>query len=180
MGTFGRNATRARVAMGCVCLALGLGSATAAAQTDAPQETTLGFERFDLIDDGGAGWINYELPSIGARGDRAAYRWLTQVQLVLRTWWRGFNIGVSLDAISFQYEARVTGVVAAFAGVHTATLLPRGATIGWALRLGPIRVAVGVAVNSTTRWSDPHWTVWSVLPVVGIGIGRTDPSLAEL
>src|SRR5687768_11014413 len=101
MGTNGSNAARVRVAMGWVCLALGLWSATAAAQaSDATEETSLGFERFDLIDDGGAGWINYELPSIGARGGRAAYRWLTQVQLVLRTWWRGFNIGVSLDAIS--------------------------------------------------------------------------------
>jgi hypothetical protein len=178
----GRTTARlGRAATGVVCLAWALVAAPVRADepVEGTQGTRFGFERLDLIDDGGGGWVNYDLPMVAARPEVTAWKWARQLQLVLRTPVPGFNVGFGVGSVSFQYDVRVTRAVSAFAGLNTAWLMPRSLTLGWALHLGPIRVALGVVFASTSRWSDIHWTVWSVLPVIGLGIGREEPSLAR-
>lgn len=59
--------------------------------------------------------------------------------------------------------------------MQTTLLLPPGVYGDVAIRLGPVRIAVGASVLSGATWAAPDYNYWALMPTLGLGIGRAQP-----
>lgn len=132
------------------------------------------FDRVDLISEDPGTFVNYELAGAPTYPTKAAIRFVTQIKPVVaipRV--PGLTVGVSLSSQSVVYERPflVEGLHWT-AGVQTALLMPRGALGGVAYRTGRWRFGVSASAISGSTWARPSYGQWTVLPTVGVGVGR--------
>ena len=136
------------------------------------------FDRVDLVSEDTGLWLNHELPAAPAYPVRAALRFVTQVKVVFALpGLEGLQAGASLSSQSIALERPLElGFLpkgfAWHAGVQTRWLMPRGAFGGVAYRWKHLRVSAGVSALSGASWAHPTWSSWTVVPTLGIGIGR--------
>ena len=143
---------------------------TLATATAAPVQ----FDRVDLISEDPGSFVNYELAAAPTYPTKAAIRFVTQVKPVFEIpRVEGLTVGVSISSQSVVYERPllVDGLHWT-AGVQTALLMPRGALGGVAYRAGRWRFGVSVSALSGSTWARPSYGQWTVLPTVGVGVGR--------
>ncbi len=132
------------------------------------------FDRVDLISEDPGTFVNYELWGAPTYPTKAAIRLVTQVKPVVsipRV--PGLTVGVSLSSQSVVYERPflIDGLHWT-AGVQTALLMPRGALGGVAYRTGRWRFGVSASAISGSTWARPSYGQWTVLPTVGVGVGK--------
>ena len=139
------------------------------------EASEFGFDRVDVVSEDPGVWLNYDLPTIGSYPIRPALRFIEQIKLVLTTPAEDLYVGLSLSSQSVVLEREIPGVAGLrwTVGVQTRALVPRGGFGGLAYRIGVFRFAAGASVASAAAWANLSWTSWSILPTVGIGIGRT-------
>ena len=133
-------------------------------------------DRVDLLwEDPGA-----VVGSLGVARDRSttvtAIRFVEQVKPVIATPVEGLSIGVSLASQSVVYEQPILGGLGLTTGVQTRLGLPRGAILGAHLRVARLRLGASANLLSGATWTRPDWSVWRIVPGIGIGIGARRPS----
>ena len=134
----------------------------------------VGLDRLDVLSEGSPTWINQELPRVSTTGRFVAVRFVEQIEPVLFLPVEGLTVGVSMRSIRLHWERQLPGADPLFlgGGVLTSLFLPAGAQIGAAWRPGKVRVGVSLCALSSASWSRRDWTVWHVLPAIGLGVGR--------
>jgi len=133
-----------------------------------------GLDRVDVLSEGSPTWAHYELPRLTTAGRFVAVRFIEQIEPVLFLPAEGLTLGVSMRAVRVHWERTVLGTDSLYVGggVLTTLGLPNGGQIGAAWRPGRVRVGVSVSALSSASWRRRDWTVWHVLPAVGLGFGR--------
>lgn len=144
---------------------------------EAPAVSTgpsLAFDRVDLISEDPGTWLNDDLPMVKVNGIATALRFVTQIKTVIQLPVENLYLGLSLQSQSLAYEAPLVKGGAFFWSValQTRYLMPTGAFAGLAWRCSRIRLAAGVSAASSASWARPNWSHWSVVPTLGIGVGR--------
>jgi hypothetical protein len=134
----------------------------------------IGFDRLDVLSEGSPTWIHHEAPRLMTTERFVSARFVEQVEPVLFLPVEGLTVGISMRAIRLHWERPLPGTDTLFVGggVLTSLLLPTGAQIGAAWRPGRLRVGLSVCALSSASWSRREWTVWHVLPAIGLGFGR--------
>jgi hypothetical protein len=140
----------------------------------AAEPTGVSLERLDLLSEDPGQWLHQELPRLGADALTPTVRFLTQMKVVWSTPVRGLGFGVSVGSQSLVYEYPLLprANLALSVGMQTRLLLPRGALLGVAWRTGPLRLGLSLSVFSEATWSRVDYSYWTVLPTLGLGIGR--------
>lgn len=126
-------------------------------------------DRVDLLSEHGAPWLAYEAPRFAVASDVVLLRWIEQVSPVVALGDARLSVSLSAQTIGFETP---TWPVSATGGVVTRAGLPVGALAGAAVRPGKVRLGLSLAVLSSATWVRPRWTTWTVLPGVGVGLGR--------
>ena len=141
----------------------------------------LRFDRVDLISEDPGLWVNDDLSRLEHIPRLGAVRYLSQVKVVLELPSEGIYFGSSISSQSLSAERLIVSKlpIYGYAGIQAGLLLPRGIVGGLAYREGPLRVGVGFSGLSSATWRRPDWTVWTWLPSVGIGFGRSHPVSEE-
>jgi hypothetical protein len=148
----------------------------------AAQPAGVRWERVDVLSEDPGLWLHQEAPRLAGEPATAGVRWLSQVKGVWSTPWRGLSFGVSLGSQSLVYEHPLVprARLSLSAGLQTRLLLPRGALLGLAWRVGPVRVGLSLSLFTYATWSRPRYRYWSALPTLGLGFGRSpDPELLD-
>jgi hypothetical protein len=142
-------------------------------------DPSLGVQRVDVLSEDPGLWLNDEAVRLGDATSTSAIRFVEQIKLVWLLPLDGLTIGTSLASQSLTFEQPVLVVapeaaagLAISGGVQAKALLPRGLHAGIAWRHGPVRVGLSVNALSSASWARPDWSVWRMLPGVGVGIGR--------
>lgn len=135
---------------------------------------SFGFQRVDFISEDLGTFVNYELPTMPAYPLGGALRFVEQVKVVFDLPMEGWSVGASISSQSLAYEVPLQGLPGFYwsAALQTRLLLPRGVTTGVAWRWKHLRLGAGVSIASSAAWSHLDWSSWSVLPTIGIGVGR--------
>lgn len=128
------------------------------------------FERVDLFAEDAPWWTD-DLPRMGVTPRFTALRWAQQVRAAVALPRASLVLGVSAGRQSIALRRPLTrrAPVFASAGLTSSLGLPTGACAsveGWT---GPVRVALGLGVESGASWARPVWDGWR--PVVGLGLG---------
>ena len=126
-------------------------------------------DRVDLLSEHGAPWLVYELPRVNTASEVVVLRWIEQVSPVFAL--GNARLSVSLGAQTIGFETP-TWPLSASGGLVTRAGLPIGALAGAGFRPGKVRVGLSLAVLSSSTWVRPDWNTWTVLPGLGVGIGR--------
>jgi hypothetical protein len=139
----------------------------------------LRFDRVDLIAEDPALWVNDDLARLPQVPRLGPIRYLSQVKVVIELPMEGVYFGTSLSSQSIVAERLIVSElpIYGYSGIQAGLFLPRGIMGGLAYREGPLRVGIGFSALSSATWRRPDWSVWSWLPSVGIGIGRSHPVL---
>ena len=135
---------------------------------------TFGFERVDLLSEDPGLWVHQEAGRLGVDPLTATIRFLSQVKPVFSLPVEGLSAGVSLGSQSLVYERPLLPSMhlSWTVGLQTRLLLPRGALLGLAWRVGPLRLGLSLSVFSEASWARVDYRPWTVLPTFGLGIGR--------
>ena len=144
-------------------------------------QAPIAFERVDVLSEEPGMWVNHELPMVGASPLTVGVRFLEQVKVVWATPVPGLGIGTSVASQSVVYERSLLARydVSWSVGLHTKLLLPRGVFGGLAWRWRRLRVALGVSLTSSASWARLDWSHWTVVPTVGLGVGRRRDALGD-
>jgi hypothetical protein len=130
------------------------------------------FDRVDLLSETPGTWLVYEAPRIEAAPGTVALRWAAQVAPV---------VSIGRAEISASFAGQSLGVAIPLDRARPATLdvaivgralLPIGARAGLAWRAGRTRLGLSVVALSDATWTRADWSSWTVLPAVGVGVGR--------
>lgn len=134
----------------------------------------VGFDRVDILSEGSATWLNNELPRSSTTGRFVTVRFIEQIEPVIFLPPDGLTIGLSLRAIRLHWERPIFDSETVFVGggVNTTLLLPNGGQVGAAWRPGKVRLGLSINALSSASWSRKDWSVWQVMPAVGVGFGR--------
>ena len=134
----------------------------------------IGFDRVDILSEGSATWLNDELPRFGTSGRFVTVRFIEQIEPVIYLPPDGLTLGISMRAIRVHWERPVFGTDTVYlgGGVQTQLLLPNGGQVGVAFRPGKVRFGVSVNALSSASWSRKDWSVWHLMPALGVGFGR--------
>ncbi len=137
-------------------------------------ESPIGFDRVDIVSEDTGTWLNYELPMATVTPATSVVRFVEQVKPVWTTPVPGLTIGTSNASQSVGYERALLERygLSWSVGLHTKLLLPRGVFAGVAWRWWRLRVAVGASLTSSASWARLDWTNWTLVPTLGLGIGR--------
>jgi hypothetical protein len=140
-----------------------------------------GLDRIDVLSEDPGTFLSSDVPKIGRSTTVAGIRFVEQVKPVFTTPVDGLLVGLSLATQSVYYEQPVWRGLGLTGGVQTRLGLPRGVLMGGYLRTGPLRLGVGANVLSGATWTRPDFTVWRVMPGVGVGIGpRRHPRMYDI
>jgi hypothetical protein len=133
-------------------------------------------DRIDIISEDPSIWINDDAARFRYTPRMGALRFLAQVKTVVELPMDGVYFGASVSSQSLVVERLVLPKlpIYSYAGVQTNLLLPRGVMGGLAVKSGPIRVGLGFSGLSSATWARPDWSVWTWLPAIGVGIGRSN------
>ena len=142
----------------------------------------LRFDRVDLLAEDPSMWVNDDLRRFTHISRIGAVRYVTQLKIVVELPFEGLYVGTSLSSQSFVAERLLVSKlpIYGYAGMQSNLLLPRGIMGGLAYREGPLRVGIGFSAVSSATWRRMDWTVWSWLPAIGIGLGRSHPLVEEV
>lgn len=139
-----------------------------------------GVDRVDVLSEDPGLWLADEAPRLGTATSSSALRFVEQLKISWQLPVDGWFVGTSLASQSVVVERPVwtlshadpaSGLLVT-GGLQTKALLPRGALVGVAWRHGPVRVGLSLNAVSSASWARPDWTVWRVLPGLGVGFGR--------
>ena len=133
------------------------------------------FDRVDVLSEDPGLWVNDDLLRIQQTPRIGVIRYLGQVKVVLSMPVDGVYFGASLASQSLVVEQLLVPKwpVFGYAGVQSSLLLPRGLQAGLSFRHGGLRVGAGISGLSSATWARPDWTVWTFLPTIGLGFGRS-------
>jgi hypothetical protein len=128
-------------------------------------------ERVDVISEDPGLWLSNEAPRLLVDPVTPAIRFVMQVKPVWSTPVRGLSFGVSIASQSLVYEYPLleSARLSLSVGLQTRLLLPRGALVGLAWRVGPVRIGAGLSVFSEASWANISYRTWTVLPTLGLG-----------
>lgn len=134
----------------------------------------LRFQRVDLISEVPGSFVNYDIPMAAMNPVTTGLRWVEQIQVVVDLPVDGLSTGLSLGAQSLFYEQPlIEGAGLSWGlGLQTDLLLPKGALADVSWRWKRLRLGLGGCVTSSATWAHPDWSVWQLLPTVGVGVGR--------
>ncbi len=134
----------------------------------------VGLDRVDVLSEGSATWLNDELPRFSTTGRFVSVRFIEQIEPVIFLPPEGLTVGLSLRAIRLHWERTVLGSDSLYVGggIQTTLLLPNGAQMGAAWRPGKVRIGFSVNALSAASWSKKDWSVWHLMPAIGLGFGR--------
>lgn len=132
------------------------------------------FERVDLFAEDAPWWTD-DLPRVAVTPRFTALRWAEQVRAVVALPRASLVLGVAAGRQSVAVRRPLTrrAPVYASAGLSSSLGLPTGATGAVEAWGGPVRVALGLGVDSGASWARPVWDGWRPVVGLGVGIGRT-------
>ena len=128
-------------------------------------------DRVDLLSEAPGTWLPYEAPRLATAPGVAALRLAAQVSPVFSV--DAVELSLSLSAQSLAVRTPLFRErVFADAAVVTRAFLPVGARVGLAWRPGPVRIGLSLVALSDATWVRTDWRAWTVMPALGLGVGR--------
>ena len=136
---------------------------------------TVRFERVDVLSEDPGLWLYQDAGRLGVDALTPTIRFLSQVKPVFSLPVEELSVGVSLGSQSLVYERALLESIhlSWTVGLQTRLLLPRGALVGLAWRVGPLRLGLSLSVFSEASWANVDYRSWTALPTFGLGIGRS-------
>jgi hypothetical protein len=128
-------------------------------------------DRVDLLSEA-APWVRQDAPRLGAAPGITTARWFAQVTPVASVGPAVVGVSLGWQWVGLRAPLVPERVIWADAAIVARGMLPVGGRVGVAWRPGRVRLGVSLAALSGATWVRPSWRSWSVVPTLGLGIGR--------
>lgn len=134
------------------------------------------FDRIDILNEQVPTFLHYDVPTTKAYPLGTAMRFVEQLNVAFTLPLKGLYVNASLRSQGLTYEGALLPSSNGrglfwMAGISTRLLMPYGAQVGLAYRVGFVRLSLGVQAASGATWARPSFGQWQVLPTLGLGFG---------